>query len=187
LNKGLSGLEFAYGIPGSAGGSAFMNAGAYGGEMKNILLSCNHVSKKAVIGTLNSNELGLSYRHSIYRTNGFMITGIKIQLEEKSKSEIKDKMNDVLEKRRQKQPLDLPSAGSVFKRPENRFAGELIESCGLKGFSVGGAAVSQKHAGFIVNTGQATYDDVYELVKIIKDTVYKNTCVVLETEIQFIQ
>lgn len=146
LENSLEGLEFAFGIPGSCGGAAFMNAGAYGGEMKNVLFRCNHIDENGEKGFLENESLKLAYRHSAYYDNGCIITGVYLKLKKGNAHEIKDKMNDFLQRRKDKQPLEYPSAGSTFKRPEGYFAGALIEECGLKGYSVGGAEVSEKHA-----------------------------------------
>lgn len=180
----LSGLEFAYGIPGSAGGAAFMNAGAYGGEMKDVLYKCEHIDKNGDIGFLEYDDLKLSYRHSAYYDNGAVITGLYLKLKKGEKSEIKEKMDDLIGRRRAKQPLEYPSAGSTFKRPEGYFAGALIEQCNLKGKSVGGAQVSEKHAGFVINKGGATCKDVLDLCKYCSDKVMEETGVKLEMEIR---
>lgn len=184
LDNGLSGLEFAWGIPGSAGGAAYMNAGAYGGEMKDVLINCNHITKSGETGTLSGEELALSYRHSAYADNGNIITGLSLRLHKDSKAEINRRMDDYMQRRKDKQPLDYPSAGSVFKRPEGYFAGALIQDSGLKGESVGGAMVSSKHSGFIINTGGATCSDVMSLIEHIKSTVNEKFGVELECEIK---
>ena len=181
---GLSGLEFAYGIPGSCGGAAFMNAGAYGGEMKDVLFKCSHINKNGEKGELYGDELKLSYRHSAYYDNGCIVTGLYMKLKKADKTEIKAKMDDLINRLRDKQPLEYPSAGSTFKRPEGYFAGALIEECNLKGKSVGGAQVSTKHAGFVINTGGAKCRDVLELCKICSDTVFEKKGVKLEMEIR---
>lgn len=182
--NGLSGLEFAYGIPGTCGGGAFMNAGAYGGEMKDVLVKCSHIDKDGNIGCLENDDLKLSYRHSAYYDNDCIITGLYLKLNKGDKAEIKEKMDDLISRRRNKQPLEFPSAGSTFKRPEGYFAGALIEECGLRGRSVGGAQVSEKHCGFVINKGGATCKDVLELCKICSDTVYDKKGVKLEMEIR---
>lgn len=184
LENGLSGLEFAYGIPGSCGGAAFMNAGAYGGEMKNVLCRCDHIDKNGEKGFLENDELKLSYRHSAYYDNGCAITGLYMRLKKDDPKAIKARMDDFLSRRKAKQPLEYPSAGSTFKRPEGCFAGALIEECGLKGASVGGAQVSTKHAGFVINTGSATCKDVLDLCKKVSDTVKAQKGVELEMEIR---
>ena len=182
--NGLSGLEFAYGIPGSCGGGAFMNAGAYGGEMKDVLVRCRHIDKDGNIGYLEKDDLNLSYRHSAYYDNGCIITGLYLKLKKGDKAEIKAKMDDLISRRRAKQPLEYPSAGSTFKRPEGYFAGALIQECNLRGRSVGGAQVSEKHSGFVINKGGASCQDVLDLCKICSDTVYEQKGVRLEMEIR---
>lgn len=184
LENGLSGLEFAYGIPGSCGGAAFMNAGAYGGEMKNVLYRCDHIDKNGEKGFLENDELKLSYRHSAYYDNSCAITGLYMRLKKDDPEAIRARMDDFLSRRKAKQPLEYPSAGSTFKRPEGCFAGALIEECGLKGASVGGAQVSTKHAGFVINTGSATCKDVLDLCKKVSDTVKAQKGVELEMEIR---
>ena len=185
-NKSLSGLEFAWGIPGSVGGAAFMNAGAYGGEMKDVIYSVTHIDNDGKVGTIKSDKLDLGYRHSVYKENGYTIIGVTLKLKIDSKNNIRSRMDDYMGRRKDKQPLEFPSAGSVFRRPEGNYAGALIEKCGLKGKSVGGAQVSPKHAGFIVNTGSATALDVKELIKLIQDTVKKETGYDLKREIIFL-
>lgn len=183
LSCNLSGLEFAWGIPGSVGGAAFMNAGAYGGEMKDVIVSVTHMTPQGKIETLKKDELNLSYRHSVYKENGFIIIGVTVQLKNDDPAKIRAKMDDFMNRRKSKQPLEYPSAGSVFKRPEGAFAGTLIEQCNLKGVSVGDAQVSEKHAGFIINTGNATCKDVCSLIKKVQETVKKETGYTLEREI----
>ena len=186
LENSLTGLEFAYGIPGTAGGAAYMNAGAYGGEMKDVLVSCNHLDYSGNPGRLTGDQLALSYRRSAYTDKYFVITGITVKLQKGEREEINAKMKDILQRRVDKQPLDLPSAGSFFKRPEGYFAGALIEQCGLKGFSVGGAQVSEKHAGFVVNKGGATTSEIMELGKTVSEKVFNETGVKLEMEVKYI-
>ena len=186
LENSLSGLEFAYGIPGSAGGAVYMNAGAYGGEMKDVVVSVSHIDKNGDIGSFDKGSLDFGYRRSVYSGGDYVITGASVILTQSDKNEIKAKMDDLLSRRKAKQPLDYPSAGSTFKRPEGYFAGALIEQCGLKGFCIGGAQVSEKHAGFVINKGGATANDILSLVEYVKETVYKNTGVILEPEIKFI-
>lgn len=187
LGKELSGLEFAYGIPGSCGGAAFMNAGAYGGEMKDVLVSCNHITLDGKKGSFSGDELDLSYRHSAYSDGGYVITSIVISLAKGDKDEIEAKMKDLIGRRKDKQPLEYPSAGSVFKRPEGYFAGALIEQSGLKGKRIGGAMVSEKHAGFIINYDNATTKDVTDLIAFCQQTVKEKFDVELETEIRMIK
>lgn len=184
LENGLSGLEFAYGIPGSCGGGAFMNAGAYGGELKDVMFRCDHIDKNGNKGSLEGDELKLSYRHSAYYDNGCVVTGVYFKLRKADKEEIKVKMNDFMGRRRDKQPLEYPSAGSTFKRPKDNFAGALIQQCGLMGLSVGGAEVSTKHAGFVINKGGATCKDVLDLCKKVADTVKAEKGVDLEMEVR---
>lgn len=183
LSNSLKGLEFAYGIPGTVGGAAYMNAGAYGGEMKDVVKSVTHITRKGEIVTLPLSELDLAYRHSIYKTTDDIIISVTFELETGDADEIKEKMNDFMTRRKTKQPLEYPSAGSVFKRPEGNFAGTLIEQCGLKGKTIGGAQVSEKHAGFIINIGDATCDDVLNLISFVQDTVKEQTGYYLEREI----
>lgn len=182
----LSGLEFAWGIPGSVGGAAFMNAGAYGGEMKDVIYSVSQIDKEGKLGQIKSNDLDFSYRHSIYKDNGFTIIGITVKLKLDSKNLIRNRMDDFMQRRKDKQPLEYPSAGSVFRRPEGNYAGTLIEQCGLKGKTIGGAQVSPKHAGFIVNIGGATSKDVQDLISFIQTTVKEKTGYILEREIIFL-
>ena len=184
LDNGLSGLEFAYGIPGSCGGAAFMNAGAYGGEMKDVLYRCDHIDPNGDFGFLEGEDMELSYRHSAYYGNGCVITGLYLKLKKADKRDIKAKMDDLLQRRKDKQPLEYPSAGSTFKRPEGYFAGALIEECGLKGKTVGGAQVSEKHAGFVINKGGATCKDILELCDECAKTVMREKGVKLEMEIR---
>lgn len=184
LENGLSGLEFAYGIPGSCGGGAFMNAGAYGGELGDVMFRCDHIDKDGNKGSLEGDDLKLAYRHSAYYENGCVITGAYFKMQKTDKEEIKAKMNDYMSRRRDKQPLEYPSAGSTFKRPEGNFAGALIEQCGLKGTSVGGAEISTKHAGFVINKGGATCKDVLDLCKKVADTVKAEKGIDLEMEVR---
>ena len=187
LENGLTGLEFAFGIPGSAGGAAYMNAGAYGGEMKDVLVECRHIDSDGNFGSLKGEELGLAYRTSAYEHNGYIITSLVMKLSKGNKDEIRAKMQELLQRRKDKQPLEYPSAGSTFKRPEGYFAGALIEECGLKGYSVGGAQVSEKHAGFVINKGSATAKDVLSLIKYIQDKVFSEKGVMLEPEVRLIE
>ncbi|WP_448920254.1 UDP-N-acetylmuramate dehydrogenase [Eubacterium sp.] len=184
LENGLSGLEFAYGIPGSCGGGAFMNAGAYGGELGDVMFRCDHIDKDGNKGSLEGDDLKLAYRHSAYYENGCVITGAYFKMQKANKEEIKAKMDDYMGRRRDKQPLEYPSAGSTFKRPEGNFAGALIEQCGLKGTNVGGAEISTKHAGFVINKGGATCKDVLDLCKKVADTVKAEKGIDLEMEVR---
>lgn len=178
----LTGVEFACGIPGSVGGAVFMNAGAYGGEVADVIYSVKCLGSDYEL----SDKSDFSYRHSKYMDNGDVILSAVFKLKKGNAEEIAALMKENLTKRRDKQPLEYPSAGSVFKRPEGYFAGKLIEDAGLKGFTVGGAQVSKKHAGFIVNIGGAKADDIKTLVEHIKHTVKKCIGVDLECEIRFI-
>lgn len=183
LKCGLTGLEFAWGIPGTVGGAVFMNAGAYDGEMKQVVHSVAHISPEGEIGRTEKENLEFGYRTSVYRSNNMIITGVTLKLEKGNPDEIRRKMDDFLERRSTKQPLEYPSAGSVFKRPEGAFAGALIEQCGLKGKMCGGAQVSEKHAGFIINKSNATAKDVRNLISEIQSTVSEKTGYNLECEL----
>lgn len=183
-DRSLTGMEFAWGIPGSAGGAAFMNAGAYEHCMSEVITSCSHVAQDGNCGTIGGSDLHFGYRHSAYSENGFIITSLQVELKHGSRETIEMRMDDLFNRRRSKQPLELPSAGSIFKRPAGNYAGTLIEQCGLKGKRIGGAAVSEKHAGFIVNLGGATCSDVKNLISVIQETVLRETGVELECEIK---
>lgn len=182
LEQGLTGLEFAYGIPGTLGGAVFMNAGAYGGEIKDVVASVKAMDRHGNVKAYSQSELDFSYRHSRFCQSGEIILSAEIKLQNGEKSEIKTKMEELMEKRRSKQPLEYPSAGSTFKRPEGNYAAALIEQCGLKGVHVGGAEVSEKHSGFVINKGNATFTDIMELIRIVKDTVREKTGYSLECE-----
>ncbi len=183
LKNSLSGLEFAQGIPGSVGGALIMNAGAYGSEIADCLVSSTYLCGDKVF-TLSGSEHDFSYRNSFYKKNPeLLVLSAEFSLTPSQHEEISLKMRDFASRRREKQPLELPSAGSVFKRPQGHFAGALIEQCNLKGYSIGGAEVSKKHAGFIVNRGEATANDVKSLIYHIQETVLKETGVSLECEI----
>lgn len=183
LNCGLTGLEFAWGIPGTVGGAVFMNAGAYDGEMKDVVHSVSHISPSGEIGRTEKDDLKFGYRTSVYRSNNMIITGVTLKLKKGNPDEIRAKMDDYMSRRSTKQPLEYPSAGSVFKRPEGNYAGALIEQCGLKGKTCGGAQVSEKHAGFIINKSNATAKDVRELIGQIQNTVADKTGYNLECEL----
>ncbi len=186
LENSLSGLEFAYGIPGTLGGAVYMNAGAYGGEMKDVLHSCQHITENGELGTFQNEELDLGYRHSAYTDNGYTILSAILKMKKGNKAEIKRAMDENLGKRKEKQPLEFGSAGSTFKRPEGYFAGALIEQSGLKGYTVGGAQVSEKHAGFVINKDGATATDVITLIRDVQNKVYERFGVMLETEVKII-
>ena len=163
-----------------------MNAGAYGGEMKDVLFSCKHIDSDGNIGELSQDELNLRYRGSAYTDNGFTVISAVMKLKKAEKSDIKAAMDDKLQRRKDKQPLEYPSAGSTFKRPEGYFAGALIEESGLKGYTVGGAQVSEKHAGFVINKDKATATDIITLIKNVQSIVYDKFGVMLETEVKII-
>ncbi len=184
LKHSLTGLEFAFGIPGSCGGAAFMNAGAYGGEMKDVVIRCNHIDFGGNKGYYDADKLDFGYRHSVYSDSRCVITSVVIKLKKGNYDEINAAMKDLLQRRKDKQPIEYPSAGSVFKRPEGYYAGALIEQSGLKGKRIGGAMVSEKHAGFIINYDNATTKDVLDLVKFCQDTVMEKFGVMLEREIR---
>ncbi len=184
---GLTGLEFAYGIPGSVGGAVYMNAGAYGGEMKDRLLWVEYLAPTGEIVRLEQEQLSLSYRHSRFMEEGMQgscIVRAAFGLQRGEKAAIQSEMDRILNQRRQKQPLEYPSAGSTFKRPQGAFAAQLIDECGLKGFTVGGAQVSEKHAGFVINTGKATCADVLELTRQVQECVQEKTGYLLELEVR---
>lgn len=187
LSHSLTGLEFAYGIPGTVGGAVYMNAGAYGGEIKNSLISVRSVDKNGTVEETPVEKLDLAYRHTSFMSNGRIITAAYFKLAEGNSDEISDKMNELMNKRKSSQPLDYPSAGSTFKRPPVGYAAAHIDECGLKGRAVGGASVSTKHAGFVINTGDATFSDVINLMDIIKDEVLKQHGVLLEPEVEILK
>ncbi|MBR5722966.1 MAG: UDP-N-acetylmuramate dehydrogenase [Oscillospiraceae bacterium] len=187
LEHCLTGLEFAYGIPGSVGGAVYMNAGAYDGEMSQILLSVTVLDENSEIRTVAANELALSYRHSIFMEKDWIVLTASVMPEEGSGDEIRAKMQDLLGRRKSKQPLEFPSAGSTFKRPEGSYASKLIDECGLKGYTVGGAQVSEKHAGFVVNRGGATFADVMAVCEHVQNVVREQTGFVLELEPEIIR
>lgn len=181
-NEGLSGMECLYGIPGSVGGALYMNAGAYGGEMKDIVKSARCIDENGNIVVLTAEEMKLSYRHSVFSEKKFCILSVTLELKRGDKTAIKAKMSELVQRRRDKQPLEFPSCGSTFKRPEGYFAAALIDECGLKGCTVGGAQVSEKHSGFVINRGGATFEDVMGLVEHIKSVVREKKGVELECE-----
>lgn len=185
----LSGMEFACGIPGSIGGAVYMNAGAYGGEISQVLTQVTHLTVsegKVRLRTLPVSALEMSYRHSRYQSSEEWIVEAVFQLETGSREESLAKMEQLLKSRREKQPLEYPSAGSTFKRPEGAYAASLIDQCGLKGFSVGDAQVSEKHAGFVINRGRASCDDVLSLMELVRERVYVQTGYLLEPEVRII-
>lgn len=184
--SGLSGLEFAAGIPGSVGGAVVMNAGAYGGEIKDVIAYADVCDSDGNIITLPADELKLGYRTSVISEKGYTVIRAGFKLNYKDPEEIKALMNDYNERRRQKQPLEYASAGSTFKRPKGYFAGSLIEQCGLKGYSCNDAMVSEKHAGFVINKSAADSDDILNVIQHVIDTVYEKTNVKLEPEVKII-
>lgn len=186
LNANLSGMEFASGIPGSVGGAVLMNAGAYGGEIKDILVSANVLTSKGVVKCYSNNELELSYRHSKIMDEGGIILSAKFKLKPGVYNDIKSTMQELNGRRVDKQPLNYPSAGSTFKRPEGHFAGKLIEESNLRGYRVGGAMVSEKHCGFVINYDNASAMDVRNLMKDVSKKVYEDSNVRLEPEVRFI-
>ncbi len=185
-NKCLTGFEFACGIPGSVGGAMAMNAGAYGGEIKDIIISSTVLTKEGEILVLSKDELDLRYRHSIISQEGYYVLSSLFQLEEGDKAEIDEKIADLTFKRESKQPLEYPSAGSVFKRPPGYFAGKLIQDSGLQGKGVGGAEVSTKHAGFIINKGDATASDYIQTIEMVRNVVKDKYGVDLELEVKIV-
>lgn len=185
LDASLSGLEFASGIPGTLGGAVVMNAGAYGGEMKDVITHVGYMDKDGNIQEIKNEDAEFSYRKSIFSENEYIVIYVKMKLFTGERDEIKEKMADFNQRRRDKQPLNLPSAGSTFKRPEGYFAGKLIEDAGLKGYGIGGAKVSEKHSGFIVNYNNATAEDVNNLIADVQEKVKKRFGVELEPEVKF--
>ena len=184
LDAALTGFEFAAGIPGTLGGAVVMNAGAYGGEMKDVLESVTVLTGEGKIIELGRNELELGYRTSVIAKKGYIVLGAVLKLERGDGEKIKTNMDELKEKRVTKQPLEYPSAGSTFKRPEGYFAGKLIQDSGLKGFTVGGAQVSEKHSGFVINKGNATAADVMELIRQVTAKVKEDTGVTMEPEVK---
>ncbi len=187
--ESLSGLEFAFGIPGSVGGGVFMNAGAYGGEMAQVIKSVTVYDPDAgEIKELSHDECNFSYRNSVFMENkSLIVLGASFELQKGEKTEIEADCRKNMTARREKQPLEFPSCGSAFKRPQGHFAGKLIEDCGLKGFTVGGAQISEKHAGFVINIGGATSKDVRELMSIVSEKVREKFGVILCPEIEIIE
>ena len=186
LENSLTGLEFACGIPGSVGGAVFMNAGAYNGEIKNVIKEAQVITSSGEIVTLSKDELELGYRTSKVMKDNSIVINATFKLEKGNKEEIKETIDDLTQKREEKQPLEYPSAGSTFKRPEGYFAGKLIQDSGLKGYSIGGAAVSSKHSGFVINKGNATAKDILDLIAYIQEKVKKQFGVELHTEVRII-
>lgn len=186
LNHSLAGMEFAAGIPGTLGGAVFMNAGAYGGEMKDIVVESMYIDENGVEMTVKDEEHQFGYRKSFAKDRNYIILESLLKLKEGNHEEIKAAMSELSKKRREKQPLQYPSAGSTFKRPEGFFAGKLIEDCGLKGYSIGGAQVSELHAGFIISKGNATSKDIIDLIEYIQQKVKDRFGVLLEPEVKIV-
>lgn len=186
LREGLSGLEFASGIPGTVGGAVVMNAGAYGGEMKDVVKSVTVLDEEGAVRKLAREELQMGYRTSLVKKKGYTVLEAVLKLDDGDPAAISARMEELKEQRVSKQPLEYPSAGSTFKRPEGYFAGKLIMDSGLRGFRVGGAQISEKHCGFVINTGDATAEDVVRLIRQVQDIVYEKFHVKLEPEVRFL-
>ena len=185
-NQEISGFEQLSGIPGTIGGAIYMNAGAYGKEMKDIVISTKCMNTEGERIELSNKEQKFEYRSSIFNNKDYIILEAKLKLQKGKKEDIEKQMKEYLNQRKEKQPLEYPSAGSTFKRQEGIITAKLIDECGLKGYKIGGAMVSEKHAGFIVNTGDATAKDVLELIKYVKDEVYKKYGVKIEEEVKIV-
>lgn len=186
LEEGLTGFEFASGIPGTIGGGVVMNAGAYDGEMKQVVTSVTVMNETSEILELDNEGMEFGYRNSIIKNRPFVVLEVELKLQEGNSEEIKAKMDDLSKRRREKQPLEFPSAGSTFKRPEGYFAGKLIMDAGLRGYSIGGAKVSDKHCGFVINAGNATAADVAEVIQEVQEKVKEKFGVTLEKEVIFL-
>ncbi len=187
LAHSLTGLEFAYGIPGTVGGAVYMNAGAYGGEMRQVLTQVSFLDENLHLRTLPAEKLEMGYRTSIFERKNWCILEASFRLEQGEAAAIEAAMRDLMGRRKEKQPLEYPSAGSTFKRPQGAFAGKLIEDCGLRGFAVGGAQISEKHCGFVINQGGATCADVVALTDRVREIVEQKTGFVLEREIRVVK
>lgn len=186
LEESLTGMGFASGIPGTMGGAVMMNAGAYGGEMKDIIREVTVLTREGELLTLSKEEMNFGYRTSVVKEKGYVVISAVLQLRKGDREEIRKVMDELKERRVTKQPLDMPSAGSTFKRPEGYFAGKLIMDAGLRGFSVGGAQISEKHCGFVVNKGDATAADVLGLIGEVQKRVQEKFGVALEPEVKFL-
>ncbi len=182
----LQGMEFAWGIPGTVGGAVYMNAGAYDSEMKNVVTCCKVVDSNGEQRIVTAEDMQFGYRTSVFQSEPLIVTEVTVRLEPGEGSQIRAKMDDIFMRRKNKQPLEYPSAGSVFKRPQGNYAGTLIEDCGLKGYTIGGAQVSDKHAGFIVNIGSATASDVKQVVEHVQMQVFLKHSIQLERELKYI-
>lgn len=181
--ESLSGMEFAFGIPGTIGGAVVMNAGAYGGEMKQVVHSVRLLDEELRVVTLSGEEMAFGYRSSILEQRQMIVLSVELELLSGDQDQIRQKMNENMSARREKQPLEYPSAGSTFKRPEGYFAGKLIQDAGLRGYSVGGAQVSEKHCGFVINRDNATASDIYRLIRNVQEKVRESSGVMLEPEV----
>lgn len=186
LQNELTGLEFAYGIPGTVGGAVYMNAGAYDGEISNVIETAQAIDFDSNVVTFTREQMELGYRKSIFQDIDCVITKAVFKLKKGDKAEIKAKMDDLMNRRKSKQPLEYPSAGSTFKRPLGNFAGKLIDDCGLRGYSVGGAQVSEKHCGFVINKNNATFEDITTLIRNVQNIVFEKTGYCLECEVKII-
>lgn len=186
LAHDLAGFEFAAGIPGSFGGAVAMNAGAYGGEIKDVLVSAEVLTPAGEFLTLTAEELDLSYRHSCIFEKGYIVLSAVIRLTKGDPEEIRTRIKELAQARKEKQPLEYPSAGSTFKRPEGYFAGKLIEDAGLKGYTVGGAQISEKHSGFVINKGGATAEEILFLIRQVQKRVKEQFGVTMEPEVRFV-
>lgn len=186
MQNSLTGLEFAYGIPGTVGGGVYMNAGAYDGEISDVIESASAVDFNGKSLSFTAQQMELGYRKSIFHEIDCVITKAVFKLKKGDKQAIKEKMDDLIQRRKSKQPLEYPSAGSTFKRPMGNFAGKLIDECGLRGYTVGGAEVSQKHCGFVINKNNASFNDIITLIKNVQNIVYEKTGYCLECEVKII-
>lgn len=186
-DAGLTGLEFAHGIPGSIGGAVTMNAGAYDGEMCQVVRSVRVLNRQGDIEDISAEKCRFAYRHSLFSQGEFLVLSVTMELKRGDSGAIRERMAELMSRRREKQPLDWPSAGSTFKRPQGYFAAALIDQCGLKGLREGGAQVSEKHAGFIVNVGEATCADVLRLMDKVRENVFRETGVELEPEVRYMR
>lgn len=187
LEEGYTGLEFAHGIPGSIGGAVYMNAGAYDGEMKQVVITTKYIDENGNLCTVEGENHEFSYRHSCFSKKKCIILETAVRLNLGDKAEIRAKMEDLMQRRKSKQPLNLPSAGSTFKRPKGAFAGQLIDECGLRGYQSGGAAVSQKHCGFVVNVDHASFEDVISVIRHVQSVVLDKTGYYLECEVEIVE
>ena len=183
----LTGLEFAHGIPGSLGGGVTMDAGAYGGEMRQVVRSVRALNQNCEIEELSAGQCEFGYRHTVFSDGSRLVLSAVLELRQGEQAAIRGRMAELMERRREKQPLEWPSAGSTFKRPEGYFAAALIDQCGLKGFRIGGAQVSEKHAGFVINAGGASCRDILALMDAVRDRVFRATGVELEPEVKYLR